>query len=43
MTKIFNFALKIEGGGREGGTCEVTGKIYTNHIMKISCFLEKKS
>ena len=20
-----------------------TGKIYTNHIMKISCFLEKKS
>ena len=23
MTKIFNFALKIKGGGREGGTCEV--------------------
>ena len=23
MTKIFNFALKIMGGGREGGTCEV--------------------
>ena len=21
----------------------ITGKIYTNHIMKISCFLEKKS
>ena len=23
MTKIFNFALKIKEGGREGGTCEV--------------------
>ena len=23
MTKIFNFGLKIKGGGREGGTCEV--------------------
>ena len=23
MPKILNFALKIKGGGREGGTCEV--------------------
>ena len=23
MTKFFYFALKIKGGGREGGTCEV--------------------
>ena len=23
MTKFFNFALKIKGGDREGGTCEV--------------------
>ena len=23
MTKIFNFGLKIKGGGRKGGTCEV--------------------
>ena len=23
MTKIFNFALKLKGGGREGGRCEV--------------------
>ena len=23
MTKILSFALKIKGGGREGGTCEV--------------------
>ena len=23
MTKISNFALKIKGGGREGGTCGV--------------------
>ena len=23
MTKVLNFALKIKGGGTEGGTCEV--------------------
>ena len=23
MTKILNFGLRIKGGGREGGTCEV--------------------
>ena len=23
MTKVLNFALKIKGGGREGGACEV--------------------
>ena len=23
MTKILNFALKIKGGGRKGGACEV--------------------
>ena len=23
MTKILNFGLKIKGGGRESGTCEV--------------------
>ena len=23
MTKILNFALKIKGGGKDGGTCEV--------------------
>ena len=23
MTRISNFALKIKGGGRKGGTCEV--------------------
>ena len=23
MTKIINFTMKIKGGGREGGTCEV--------------------
>ena len=23
MTKMLNFSLKIKGGGREGGTCEV--------------------
>ena len=23
MTRILNFGLKIKGGGREGGTCEV--------------------
>ena len=28
MTKIFNFALKIKRGGREGGTCEVLRPCY---------------
>ena len=32
MTKILNFALKIKGGGREGGTCEVLGPC---HPLKI--------
>ena len=38
MTKILNFALKIKGGGREGGTCEVLRlchppKIWNVHLM----------
>ena len=32
MTKILNFALKIKGGGREGGTCEV---LRPGHPLKI--------
>ena len=32
MTKILNFALKIKGGGREGGTCEV---LRPCHPLKI--------
>ena len=38
MTKILNFALKIKGGGREGGTCEVLRpchppKIWNVHLV----------
>ena len=38
MTKILNFALKIKGGGREGGTCEVLRpchplKIWNAHLQ----------
>ena len=38
MTKILNFALKIKGGGREGGTCEVLRpchplKIWNVHLL----------
>ena len=38
MTKISNFALKIKGGGREGGKCEVLRpchpqKIWNVHMM----------
>ena len=29
MTQIFNFALKIKGGGREGARCEVS-KTFTH-------------
>ena len=40
MTKILNFALKIKGGGREGGTCEVLRpchppKIWNVHLGKV--------
>ena len=38
MTNILNFALKIKGGGREGGTCEVLRpchplKIWNLHLL----------
>ena len=40
MTKILNFALKIKGGGREGGTCKVLRpcqppKIWNVHLVQI--------
>ena len=40
MTKILNFALKIKGGGREGGTCEVLRpchppKIWNVHLLEL--------
>ena len=40
MTKILNFALKIKGGGREGGTCEVLRpchplKIWNVHLLSL--------
>ena len=42
MTKMLNFALKIKGGGREGGTCEVLRpchppKIWNVHMAYIQC------
>ena len=45
MTKILNFALKIKGGGREGGTCEVLRpchppKIWNVHLGK-NCYTVK--
>ena len=39
MTKIFNFALKIKGGGREGGreggTCEVLRPCHPPKIWNV--------
>ena len=32
MTKTFNFDLKIKGGGREGGTCEVLRPCHQKKI-----------
>ena len=32
MTNILNFAWRIKGGGREGGTCEV---LRPRHPLKI--------
>ena len=34
MTKILNFALKIKGGGREGGTCEVLRPCHPPQNLK---------
>ena len=34
MTNILNFALKIKGGGREGGTCEVLPPCHPQKNLK---------
>ena len=38
MTKILNFALKIKGGGREGGTCEVLRPCHPPKIWNVHLF-----
>ena len=35
MTKIFDFALEIKGGGREGGTCEVLRPCHPPKIWNV--------
>ena len=35
MTKIFNFALKIKVGGREGGTCEILRPCHPPKIWNV--------
>ena len=35
MTKILYFALKIKGGGREGGTCEVLRPCHPLNIWNV--------
>ena len=47
MTKIINFAMKIKGGGREGGTCEVLRpchppKIWNVHLINFSLLYFKQ-
>ena len=44
MTKILNFALKIKGGGKEDGTCEVLRpcqlpKIWNVHPVVIGLMM----
>ena len=34
MTKIFNFALKINGGGRECDTCEVLRPCHPKNLER---------
>ena len=44
MTKIFNFGLKIKGGGREGGTCEALRPCHppkTNLKRALMCTLKE--
>ena len=38
MTKILNFALKIKGGGREGGACEVLRPCHPLKIWNVHMF-----
>ena len=40
MTKMLTFALKIKGGGREGGTCEVLRPCHPPKIWNVHkpCF-----
>ena len=40
MTKIFNFALKIKGGGREGGACEVLRPCHTPKFETCTCLIQ---
>ena len=35
MRKILNFALKIKGGGREGGACEVLRPCHPPKIWNV--------
>ena len=35
MTKFLNLALKIKGGGREGGTCEVLRPCHPPKIWNV--------
>ena len=35
MTEIFNFALKMKGAGREGGTCEVLRPCHPEKIRNV--------
>ena len=35
MTKMFDFSLKIKGGGREGGTCEVLRPCHPPQIWNV--------
>ena len=34
MTKILNFALKLKGGGREGGACEVLRPCHPHNLER---------
>ena len=43
MTKILNFALKIKGGGREGGTCEVLRPCHPPKIWNVHCIADFSS
>ena len=38
MTKIINFAMKIKGGGREGGTCEALRPCHPLKIWNVHFF-----
>ena len=43
MTKVLKFALKIKGGGREGGTCKSSDPATPQNLKRAHVLDSKKA